>query len=831
MKRLSLPFLLLLAAFMFAPALSAQLAPGSWRQYPVFGSVSSITETPGHLWWISGGCLYQYDKDADETRFYVNGVDISDYNIKSLYADPRGRYIAVAYEGGNLDLVSPDGSCTNLPEIKETMAQVDKDINDVRFDGDEMYVSTPFGLVVYNLKRMEVKESGLYGFGIDAVLLTPTHIYLERSIPSAPWDRHRLYMIERGKSIRNIADFEESSEVCESKITDYALIDAEKNLYAVAKHNRFIEIAQVGPGLTYQAQRWLTDPADNSVVHSVRLSVADDGKVLTAAEDGSIYEVDPSAPTGVRLVTRLPQSDDIYLMSALRGLREVWASTGRSVTCYRVDPADGSLTVTSQREAPSDATTFTAISQIFPVAGSRGFFIANRGMNKLDINGSGDRVNVPLQLNRVDLADGVKITEIDPHPVTAVSYYGKQHGPSTEFRILSPGHIAEDPDRPGRLYIASAVEGVHVIEDGREVALFNSSNSPLRLMGSYYGVNSVTIDTHGNLWLGKRANDQVSVMMLPAAKRRQESLASITESDWQTLTENTLKGFNVHLLHLSSGKMTVGMSFLDIVEFIDHAGTPDNLADDRRVGYDQFTDQDGKSFNPKFIYSIMEDKRGQVWIGTSNGVVTVSNPARAFDADFYVNRVKVPRTDGSNLADYLLEADAITCMAADNSNRKWLGTASSGLYLVSENGDKILASYNTSNSPLPSNAITGLYADPGSSSVYVATPSGLYEFSSTSSPARPDFSDVYAYPNPVTPDFSGWVTITGLMDSSLVKIVDSSMALVYQTTSEGGMARWDLCNMAGRRVRSGVYYVVASSGSSDSSSSAGAVACKIMVVN
>ena len=91
------------------------------------------------------------------------------------------------------------------------------------------------------------------------------------------------------------------------------------------------------------------------------------------------------------------------------------------------------------------------------------------------------------------------------------------------------------------------------------------------------------------------------------------------------------------------------------------------------------------------------------------------------------------------------------------------------------------------------------------------------------------------YPNPVTPDYTGWITIAGLMDNSLVKIVDSSMNLVYQTVSEGGTAMWDGCRQGGSRVRSGVYYVLASSQDGDSSSmstsSAGDVVAKILVVN
>ena len=67
------------------------------------------------------------------------------------------------------------------------------------------------------------------------------------------------------------------------------------------------------------------------------------------------------------------------------------------------------------------------------------------------------------------------------------------------------------------------------------------------------------------------------------------------------------------------------------------------------------------------------------------------------------------------------------------------------------------------------------------------------------------------------------------MDSSLVKIVDAGMRLVYQTASQGGMAIWDGCNMNGARVKSGVYYVLAST--SGDSSSEGDVVTKILVIN
>ena len=141
---------------------------------------------------------------------------------------------------------------------------------------------------------------------------------------------------------------------------------------------------------------------------------------------------------------------------------------------------------------------------------------------------------------------------------------------------------------------------------------------------------------------------------------------------------------------------------------------------------------------------------------------------------------------------------------------------------------RILAHYDMQNSPLPSNSIFAISCDPLSNKVYFGTPGGLACFDSDSAPAADSYSDVYAYPNPVRPEYTGWITVKGLMDNSLVKIADIAGNVFFQGRSEGGMISWDGCDASGRRVRSGVYLVLASQGDDNGSSG---VATKIMVVN
>ena len=85
--------------------------------------------------------------------------------------------------------------------------------------------------------------------------------------------------------------------------------------------------------------------------------------------------------------------------------------------------------------------------------------------------------------------------------------------------------------------------------------------------------------------------------------------------------------------------------------------------------------------------------------------------------------------------------------------------------------------------------------------------------------------NVYAYPNPVRPDYTGPIIVTGLSYDADVKILTTNGVLVAQGRSNGGMFTWDGKDMKGKPVVSGVYMVHTAT----SEGKKGAV-CKIAIV-
>jgi hypothetical protein len=193
-----------------------------------------------------------------------------------------------------------------------------------------------------------------------------------------------------------------------------------------------------------------------------------------------------------------------------------------------------------------------------------------------------------------------------------------------------------------------------------------------------------------------------------------------------------------------------------------------------------------------------------------------------------MQQIKVPRNDGSNYADYLLNGVSINHIAIDGGNRKWFATSGSGVFLISADNLTQISNFKEDNSKLLSNNITSVSINPKTGKVYFLTDKGLCSYMSDATEPSEEMTkdNVYAYPNPVTPDYKGLITVTGLTFNADVKICATNGALVAEGRSNGGTFTWDGCDREGRRVVSGIYMVVTATADGKKGT-----VCRIAVIN
>jgi hypothetical protein len=165
----------------------------------------------------------------------------------------------------------------------------------------------------------------------------------------------------------------------------------------------------------------------------------------------------------------------------------------------------------------------------------------------------------------------------------------------------------------------------------------------------------------------------------------------------------------------------------------------------------------------------------------------------------------------NGLAQELLYEQFITDIVVDGANNKWIGTADSGVFQFSSDGQQTLHRFTSSNSPLPSNAINDIDINPTTGEVFFATDKGMVSYKGTSTAASTDLNSVNVYPNPVRPEFEGTVKVSGLSNKCNVKITDIEGNLVYETISQGGTIEWDTTAFGNYKVASGVYIIFISS--------------------
>lgn len=202
------------------------------------------------------------------------------------------------------------------------------------------------------------------------------------------------------------------------------------------------------------------------------------------------------------------------------------------------------------------------------------------------------------------------------------------------------------------------------------------------------------------------------------------------------------------------------------------------------------------------VKSLALDRDGQMWVGTDKGVVVFDNPSAVFSGknfDAYTPVFERRR---------LLGNETITSIAIDGGNRKWIGTKN-GIFLFSPDGTELVSNFNEKNSPLPSNEISYITAEPNTGEVYIRTSKGMvsYRGTATEGSSKQDENAVKVFPNPVRPDFEGQIGIEGLVENAFVKITDVAGNLVYETRANGGTAVWNGKTLAGGRVETGIYLI------------------------
>lgn len=742
---------------------------GMWRDHLPYSNIIKLAQLNNLIYAASPYSIYTYNLDDESIERITSVNGLSDFAINTIACNESQKTIIVGYENGNIDLIK-DGVISNLNAILTSNIVGNRTIYNIHSEGKYSYLACGFGIVVLDLLKFEVKDT--YIIGNNASQL----------------------------------------EVYDITINDNDIIAAtEEGIYKADKNTPFLSDfnawQKVNSFPNYDDSYELIHTQNNLIYIGNRLpSFSDD--TVKVLNDNFIEE-------------HVFSGDDYFAIEE-KG-NETMLIRNYAVSIYAQDHTntDNIYTYDGEQVNPNHA-----------IWDNSQFWIADRqnGLNKSIDNFSHRNYMLQGPLNnkcfhmaakkdmlyvasgRVEGSawnntyDASGITYFDQYDWNVFNRdFDSNIDPVNSFDFIATGI---DPRDENHVVFCSFYDGIYEFQDGSFKAHYLANNSGLNESLSHAAgqikVSCAAFDLDGNIWA---ANSFVSNPLVLIKPDGTSMAFNIGPAGSNSVITSMLIEENTNNIWLTiRGKGVLAYNFND---------TPDDPTDDE---YKLLTIAEGNGNIPSDnIHCIAQDHDGEIWIGTENGPAVIYSPSAVFNnaADFDAQQVLLEQ-DGS--FQYLLETQSISSIVVDGANRKWFGTSAGGIFLMSEDGTQEIEALSTANSPIFSDNILSLALNDVTGELYIGTDRGIIGYRGSAIEPKSDYNDIYCFPNPVKPGYTGPIAISGLKEQSDIKITDSAGGLVYSTTSLGGQAVWYGKDLYGVDVASGVYFVmiVAEDGTSKS---------------
>ena len=764
---------MLLTALLTATAAIA----GTWRQHGQFlaSSIQNVYDAGDKVYYQNCNTLFQFDKATCQTTSLGRHNGLCQNTVRQLYYDWENRMLFVSYDDSNIDVIDRHGTVTNIPNVKNYVARVhnanldddnylvsysDKEIHDITFAGGTAYVAIGFGYVT-----------------IDEATLQPTRF------------------VELGKSIT----------------VNSVVVTGDMMIIASNAYFYFGTIGQENPIQNYHRKtanltgsRMLAIDGTSVFVLNPTLGALYHYEFLLNNATATATKLVAATPTSVQktptgFIANFAGSSFYYTIDATgRTATQASASAGFA-SC---DPlGDGTVWINDgnglHTSGSSTAHAANALSMSSPYwlkynAAMNKLYVANSAPNLLNITSSSTS-------NVIDTYDGTTWKRTTPYSSTGSGY---------EF-VLCPS----DP----KTYVrASWSSGVHKVRNDALVSTYNQNNA---LMGKYKA--QPAFDKYGNLWVvSSYKSDEHPVAVLPKNKFDK---TACTVNDWFApegllrLNTGSMQGSRFiiskknNVKFYCDGNLSMGLVTGSITCFDNHNDDPTAGRYDF-ANYNSFFDQNGIPVGWLYVKHMEEDNDGTIWVGHDGGLFAF-DPDEAFKDHPRCHRPHVSNPDNSTSI-VLCEVVAVYDLGIDRGNNKWIATGGNGLYYVSPDGTEVYEHFTTANSDIPSDIVYCVECDTVNNRVFIVTPSGVAEYAPGEDGCADSFAGLYVYPDRVTPDFTGYIEINGLMAGSYVTVTDRGHNVVAKLGPVSGQALWDGCGANGDRVPTGVYNVYAAQGAS-----------------
>jgi hypothetical protein len=771
--------------FLFATPLCffSQIGPRVWQDHISLNRCNSVSKLGSKIYASNGVGVVRFDEAelSPEAVTKINGLH--DVGVKLVRANNYNNKLLVIFDNCNIDVIDLNGNISNYPDFKLKIFAGKKIINEATFFKQYAYLACGFGIVMFDTEKQETKETFIIGPGGSNL-----EVYQVALNDSLIFAATPLGLFKSNHKTKDLNNFNNWLPVAALPAGAYSgVVQADGKVLAAYSPNKANPAVQMQDTLYILNNNTWSRYQALSQGYTVYKMGMTNGPLFSMLNDFGLLVVNVNTGAPSNFITSYNGNTDFKIVDAYFGKDHL-----SNLAYWCADMNYGLYQTYSYHPFYSqDKVSRNGINQAL--------------VNNIDVYNGKIAVSPShpdVGGGRIYSDQGINIYKNDEWT------YIKQNDLYNN-KIPDITYVYFDRKDSTKVWASSWSAGLLEYKNNKLIAVHNATNSPMKEVGpGDLRPTGIDMDEDGNLWFAvSDVNTFINV-------RRRSGVFQSFDMGPGKFTRKIMVDKNnyVWAIHEREGGITVFKH--------NNFSTP-ILNNNYKV---LTKDVNNGNLQSNSVFSIAEDKDGKIWVGTAAGVVVFYNPTNIFSSSgFDAQPIKIVQ-DGN--VELLLSKEVVTAIVVDGANNKWIGTQTGGVYCFSSDGLTQLYHFTKENSPLYSNAVIDINYYEKTGDVFFGTELGLQSFRSLIVGGEEKYNGVFAYPNPVRPNYSGTVLVRGLVDNSIVKITDESGNIVWETKSNGGQIEWNVTTFSGNRVTSGVYLVYATTTTADQKAVA-----KILVIN
>lgn len=786
--------------------------------------------------------LFEYDKarPSDGITALISSGNMSCADVRMAEYSPAGGYLLVGYQSGIIDLIQKDGPTTTIDVLMHASLPGGSIINSATFDpttGDA-WVATEGGYLHIDAGTRKVVKKGIFDKPLSWIgqcgdrLLAVSEGSLYETVTLSPRSFSEFSPITGISSVLALMPLSDTEFACLSG-------SAGGNVSVIGSRRD----GDKWSFTTLGADTFRAFGKDFIVTQQYEPNIIPNRDGYLLYSSANVWQIKGGESEGPKLFC-IPLSGVSGPVGSW-DMRDFWGYQNRGK--FQRHHADyDSLAAQTQAKwsavgepiRPNAPASF--ISTYINYSPAYGHLVVNHGQIYEFINNS---PTTPMLLSGKKGDDWTVYSQTYNIPRSVEENENLKQVYQTHlsrYPVADPQGLAVDPQNPDWVSCGSMFGGLFFMDlsdPKKDVIHFAAPNDYFNAFPGFVATtprqtwytlslfSNPEFDADGRMWAfcanpfeaSGQTEPKVNVKFITADQRKAfyeaspENYSSL--KSWTTIglpLENCTSWDRLILCgkHIKNRNRVFAFTsgYENTIIILDHHGRPEDAGQIDFKVITHIKDDNGWSKQFRYVCSVAEDPAtGDIIIATLDGLYVIEADAEVKDG---VIRGRHLTLHNGTPGDIVPTEAHIFKVIFDNEGRMWVGTRNMGVVGVNKGRTEVIARYNTGNSTIPSDWVTGLGWNPDTHSLMISTDRGLAEVFPDLPQSTPLQSAPMLSMNVVRPDYNGAVEIRNLSGAQRIIIKDIEGNVVRRL--ENGLstiAEWNLHDNEGKSVAPGVYTI------------------------